>query len=340
MRTKTKWFSSSVLLLALAMVSGVTACGDDEAAPTTPETTEPTATATPPRPSGVTTGVTEDGEGVIFAGHRPTPSPSAHPIDREHLIMTPNTPDPTGGHWTLENAVEGMPIDGDLVAEIQTDLGVVFCDLYADRAPNAVASFIGLARGLRPWWDARAGQWVTRPYYRNLTFHRVIPDYIVQGGDYLEDGSGRVGFSVPLERDETLSHDRAGRLALATFDGDANSGGAQFYITDGPAQALDGTATVFGQCRPESTVAQIARVVQTGQPDNRPLTPVHMGLVYVRRVEGGAAVATVTPPRQREGEPEVGPGASPGPSQLREGRGRLFPEGPMEHPFDQPPPRR
>ncbi len=327
MRTKTKWLSS-VLLLALVAAS----CGEHAADPASAE-----PTPTPPPPSGTTVGVTTDGEGVIFAGHRPTPSLSAHPIDREHLIMTPNTPDPVAGHWTLEDAVAGMPIDGDLVAEIQTDLGVLFCDLYADRAPNAVASFIGLARGLRPWWDARSGQWVTRPYYRNLTFHRVIPDYIVQGGDYLEDGTGRVGFSVPLERDETLSHDRAGRLALATFDGDSSSGGAQFYITDGPAQALDGTATVFGQYRPEGTVSQIARVVQTGQPANRPLTPVHIGLVYIRRVEGGAAVATPTAPRQREGEPEVGAGASPGPSQLREGRGRLFPEGPIEHPFDQPP---
>lgn len=273
-----------------------------------------------------THGVTEDGEEIVFAG-RPTATPltagavgrvAAGTIDRERLILEPTSPDPEGGDYTLEEAVVEMPIDGDLVAEIGTQFGAILCDLYADRAPRAVASFIGLARGRRPFWDAAGGAWVTRPFYRGLSFFRVIPGFLVQAGDYLEDGTGGVGYTIPLERHETLSHDRAGRLALATHDGDPDSGAAQFYITDGPNQALDGTATIFGQCRPEDLIAQLARVVQSGEPENRPLTPVVITRLLIRRVEGGAAAATPTMPRHPEGEPEVGRAASPGPSELRE----------------------
>lgn len=314
-------FRSSRLCLSLSILLGLSGCGEDGT------TSEPAAEATGPGAGAASTSapdegpvrslpVTEDGTGIIFANTRPT-APPAPTVDRDSLVLVPTTPDPEAGDYTLEEAVVGMPIDGDLVAEIGTDLGTLLCDLYADRAPRAVASFIGLARGRRPWWNARAGTWVTAPYYRGLTFFRVIPDYIVQSGDYLEDGSGVVGFTLPPERPEGLSHDRAGLLAMATRDGDPNTGAAQFYITDGPTPSLDGTATIFGRCMPESLVAQIARVVQSGEPDNRPLTPLVVTRVLIQRVEGGAANAHPTVPRLPEGEPEVGRGASPGPSELR-----------------------
>ncbi|UJR80547.1 peptidylprolyl isomerase [Sandaracinus amylolyticus] len=262
-----------------------------------------------------TIGVTEDGEQIVFAGgDRGARSTTKQTPDR--LVREPTEPDPEGGDFTLDEAVEGMPIDGQLVAEISTDLGTLFCDLYADRAPRTVANFVGLARGRRPWWDARAGIWRRQPYYANTTFHRVIPEFVVQGGDYLGDGSGTIGYTMPYEPHETLAHDRAGRLAMATTGG-RDTGGAQFYILDGPAPQLDGTATVFGQCRPEDVVAMIARVPQSGDPDNRPLTPVRIARVLVQRVEGGAASARITAPQLPPGEPAVGRGASPGPSELR-----------------------
>jgi peptidyl-prolyl cis-trans isomerase A (cyclophilin A) len=301
------------------------ACGEGQGETTT--STEPTSSpgaastaeseaAGTPNESAPARGIgrTEDGETIVFAGEPPRPSRPAY--DPQRLVREPNAPDPQAGDFTLDEAVEGMTTDGQLVAEIGTDFGTLLCDLYADRTPRTVAAFIGLVRGNRPWWDARAGQWVTRAYYRGLTFHRVIPGYIVQGGDYLGDGSGTVGFTVPYEPHETLRHDQAGMLALATLDG-PDSGGAQFYITDGPAPQLDGTATVFGRCMPEDLVSQIARLPQTGSPDNRPLTPLHITRALIRRVPGGAASASATPPRLPPGEPEVGRGASPDPSDIR-----------------------
>jgi len=235
-------------------------------------------------------------------------------------VREPTLPDPAHGTFTLEQAIVGMPVDGTLVAEIGTDLGTVFCDLYADKTPNTVANFIGLARGNRPWWDARAGAWVSRPYYRETFFHRVIPGYMIQGGDYLGDGTGTIGYEIPDELDPTLRHDRAGQLCMANTA--PNKNGGQFFITDGPAPQLDAdhTFTIFGQCRPVDIIAHIARVPQDGTDANRPLTPVGIARLFIRRVVGGAANATRTLPQRPPDDQVEGPGrnASPDPSELNQ----------------------
>lgn len=296
------------VILSLALLAGCDQAEDGSAEGTRP----------PRDPE--TVGVTEDGTQIIFAGPRREgrPGQRSTEYDEERLRRTPNVPDPEQGDFTLEEAVQGLPVDGTLVAEIGTEFGTMLCDLYADRAPRTVANFIGLARGLRPWWDARAGEWVRRPYYRGLTFHRVIPGYLVQGGDYLGDGTGTVGYTIPDEPHDTLSHDQRGQLCMANHEG-PNSAGAQFFITDGPARELDreGGYTIFGQCQPLDIPSQIARVPQDAAAGNRPLTPVHITRVIIQRVEGGAANARPTVPVQPPGEPEVGRGASPGPSELR-----------------------
>jgi peptidyl-prolyl cis-trans isomerase A (cyclophilin A) len=275
------------------------------------------------------TGVADDGSPVVFAGRpQPAASGATAPATAERALRRePNAPDPERGEFTLEEAVVGMPVDGTLVAEIGTDLGTLLCDLYADRAPRTVANFVGLARGARPWWDARAGEWVRRPYYRGLTFHRVVPGYLVQGGDYLGDGTGTIGYVVPDELDDSLSHDRAGQLCMANHEGPGTAG-AQFFLTDGPAPQLDreGGYTIFGQCQPTAIISQLARVPQNPEAGNRPLTPIHITRMIIRRVVGGAANAEVTRPRLPEGEPEQPRGASEGPIQLRSRDGRPYPQ--------------
>jgi peptidyl-prolyl cis-trans isomerase A (cyclophilin A) len=273
-----------------------------------------------------TTGVAEDGTQIVFAGTHTAPA-SEHPsYDDSRLRREPNTPDPESGNFTLEEAVVGMPVDGTLVAEIGTDFGTLLCDLYADRAPRTVANFVGLTRGLRPWWDARAGEWVRRAYYRGLTFHRVIPGYLIQGGDYLGDGTGSVGYRLRDEPNETLSHDRAGQLCMANQDG-ANSAGAQFFLTDGAAPQLDRDpgSTIFGQCQPLDLIAEIARVPQDSRHGNRPLTAIQITRLSIRRVEGGAAAAQPTAPRQPPGEPAEPRAASPDPMHLHSRHGEPYP---------------
>ncbi len=254
---------------------------------------------------------TADGLEVISA----PPAPSRRP-QHENLIREPNAPDPHGGSFSLTEAVDGLPSDGQLVAEFNTTFGSFFCDLYAERVPNTVANFIGLARGKRAWWDARAGQWRRAPAYDGTEFFRVMPDYMVQAGDYLDDGSGTVGYTIPDEPHPNLAHDLPGLLCMASTGPDEN--GAQFFITDGPAPQLDEDSqfTIFGRCRPEEMVHRMARVPQADE--NRPRTPITIQHIRIRRVSGGAANARVTPPRLPDGvDPErLGLEASPGPSEL------------------------
>lgn len=257
---------------------------------------------------------TEDGYEIIGARRRnDTKAPN---VDRDNLIMEPTSPDPEEGEFTLDEAVEGLPTDGGLVAEIATTLGTFFCDLHTEEAPNTVANFIGLARGRRAWWDARRGEWRTHRYYDGLTIHRVIPDYLVQGGDYLAGEGGPIGYTIPDEPHDMLSHDRAGQLCMASTG--VNQNGAQFFVTDGARPELDEDSqfTIFGQCRPTEVIERLARVPQVD--DNRPLTPIRIHRVYIQRVRGGAANATRTQPQMPEGyDPETTPyQASPGPSEL------------------------
>ena len=239
--------------------------------------------------------------------------------DREHLVLEPTEPDPENGEFTLEEAVVGLGTDGTLVAEISTTLGTMFCDLYAEKTPRTVANFVGLARGLRPWWDARHGQWRRFRYYDRGIFHRVIPEYLIQTGDYLHGGEGPVGYSIADEPHDSLRHDRAGQLCMASADVDKNS--AQFFITDGARPDLDTDSrfTIFGQCRPVELVERIARVPQ-GE-ENRPISDVEIRNIIVRRVRGGAANATRTLPQHPEGyDPETTPlQASPGPAEQQIG---------------------
>jgi peptidyl-prolyl cis-trans isomerase A (cyclophilin A) len=266
--------------------------------------------------------VTEDGYEVILANpsamqKRSKQGDRNRERDRERWVMEPTSPDPHEGTFTLEEAVVDLPLDGQLVAEVNSDLGTFFCDLFADRVPVTVANFIGLARGRRAFWDPRAGQWVNRPLYNMSKFHRVVPEFGIQFGDFLEDGESKVGFGIPYEPHETLSHDEAGLLCMASEGPSVES--AQVFITDGPLPRLDGGYTVFGQCRPVDAIERIARVAQTGAPDNRPLTDVVIRRVSIRRVRGGAAQAKISQPSLPEGydpsRPE-GRGASPGPSEI------------------------
>jgi peptidyl-prolyl cis-trans isomerase A (cyclophilin A) len=184
----------------------------------------------------------------------------------------------------------GMPPgNGPLVAEIATDAGTLTCQLFADRAPATVANFVGLARGLRAWRDPSTGRFVRyRAYYDGLAFHRVIPEFIIQGGDPLSRdwghaalGTGGPGYTIPDEAQNGLRFDGPGKLAMANKAPGTNSAGSQFFITEKAAPQLDGGYTIFGQCGPVDVVKAAARVPASG-PGHRPDVPLLMK-VTIRR---------------------------------------------------------
>jgi peptidyl-prolyl cis-trans isomerase A (cyclophilin A) len=209
------------------------------------------------------------------------------------VAQPPTVPDPHAGKFGLSDALAGLKGKGPLVATMRTSLGTLYCDLYEDKAPVTVANFAGLARGTRSTWQAEAGAWVKKPYYDGTTFHRVIPGFMIQGGDWKGDGSGDLWYTIPDELHPSLKHDKAGQLCMANRGPNTNE--AQFFITDGAAPHLDTSYTIFGQCTPTDVVNRIARVTQSGPPNNRPLTPVVIDRVTVERRAGGAAAAQSAP---------------------------------------------
>jgi peptidyl-prolyl cis-trans isomerase A (cyclophilin A) len=175
------------------------------------------------------------------------------------------------------------------VATIETSMGNLTCVLFPKAAPIGTANFIGLARGTKDWTDPRTGKVMHGvPLYDNTTFHRVIPEFMIQGGDPAGNGTGSPGYQFKNETWPDLRFDQPGRLAYANAGPDTN--GSQFFITEVPAGFLDGKYTIFGQCDAASVelVKKIARVPRNAQ--DRPDTPVV--IKHIRIDEGSKAKAS------------------------------------------------
>jgi len=180
-----------------------------------------------------------------------------------------NTPEPDGADTAtkpptaddLARYTGGIPGSGALQVAIKTNQGTMNCTLLEDVAPITVANFVGLGRGLKAWIDPKTGQpQVGKPMYPGTIFHRVIPKFMIQGGDPQGTGRGNPGYKIPDEFASAARHDRGGILSMANAG--PNTGGSQFFVTEAPTPHLDGRHTVFGRCDDASleVVKKIARV--------------------------------------------------------------------------------
>jgi peptidyl-prolyl cis-trans isomerase A (cyclophilin A) len=181
---------------------------------------------------------------------------------------------------------------GNPVAVIDTTVGKMRCTLFEKQTPETVANFIGLATGTKDWKNPISH--VTKhntPLYDGTIFHRVIPNFMIQGGDPAGNGSGDPGYSFKDEIVPGLTFDRPGRLAMANSG--PNTNGSQFFITDVPTPHLNGRHTIFGQCDPAAVtlVRQIARLARDPR-DDRPFRPVKINHITIER---GAAAASAKP---------------------------------------------
>ncbi|WP_437950019.1 peptidylprolyl isomerase [Sorangium sp. So ce296] len=198
-------------------------------------------------------------------------------VDAPEEVL-PGAADPEAGVFTLAEALADLPEGpGPLRAILDTDKGEITCELFPEQAPNAVANFVGLARGRRPFRDSATGSWVKRRFYDGLTFHRVIPEFMAQGGDPLGTGEGWPGYEFDDEI-SALKH-RAGTLAYANAGADTN--GSQFYITEVATDWLDGDYTIFGQCAPVEVVTAMTHV-ETDE-DDKPLVELRLREVTITR---------------------------------------------------------
>ncbi len=180
---------------------------------------------------------------------------------------------------------------GEPVAVFDTTAGQLRCTLFEKQTPETVANFIGLATGTKDWKNPISH--VTKhntPLYDGTIFHRVIPEFMIQGGDPAGNGSGDPGYTFKDEIVHGLTFDRPGRLAMANSG--PNTNGSQFFITEVPTPHLNGRHTIFGQCDPASVilVKRIARMA-SDPGNNRPLRPVKINHITIERGASSAAPA-------------------------------------------------
>ena len=194
-------------------------------------------------------------------------------------------------------AVPKTPRPDGLYTAISTSVGDITLILYEQQAPVTVKNFLGLATGRKSWVNPKTQQRVSRPLYNGLTFHRVIPGFMIQGGDPAGTGMGGTDV-IPDEFVPALKFDQPGRLAMANAG--PHSGSCQFFITDALTPHLNGKHTIFGQVvEHQDVVGQIARVPKDS--NDKPDVPVVIRKVTFERWKDGKEAPVFAPAATKAG---------------------------------------
>ena len=165
-------------------------------------------------------------------------------------------------------------------ATFKTSMGDIVVELFEDKAPQTVANFIGLASGTKEWTDPKTGEKVKRPLYNGTIFHRVIPGFMIQGGDPLGNGTGGPGYRFEDEFHPELKHNKSGILSMANAG--PNTNGSQFFITHKATPWLDGKHTVFGEViKGQDVLDAIAKVGRDSR--DRPTKEIVLQQVIISR---------------------------------------------------------
>ena len=167
-------------------------------------------------------------------------------------------------------------------ATIHTNLGDIKVNLFPDHAPKTVRNFTGLAEGTQEWTDPKVKAKSTAPLYNGTIFHRVIPGFMIQGGDPLGTGTGGPGYRFDDEPHPELTFDKPYLLAMANAG--PNTNGSQFFITVAPTTWLNFKHTIFGEVadQPSRDVVDAIAAVETGAQD-RPKQDVVIESITITR---------------------------------------------------------
>jgi len=168
-----------------------------------------------------------------------------------------------------------------LFAHFTTSEGNFTARLFDAEVPATVANFTGLAEGSKEWTDPRTSRKVKQPYFNGTIFHRVIRDFMIQGGDPLGQGTGGPGYKFADEFSQKLRHDKAGKLSMANSG--PNTNGGQFFITLAPTPWLDNKHSIFGEIVEGMDVVNKIGSTSTSKPGDRPLKPITIESVTIER---------------------------------------------------------
>lgn len=167
-------------------------------------------------------------------------------------------------------------------ATLHTNHGDIKVELFDNQAPKTVKNFVGLATGEIEWTNPATGQKTTDPLYDGVIFHRVIPQFMIQGGDPLGRGTGGPGYKFADEVTSELTFDKPFLLAMANAG--PNTNGSQFFITTAPTPWLNMKHTIFGKVVEGQDVVTAIEGVATG-PQDKPLEDVVINSVDIERSE-------------------------------------------------------
>ena len=169
---------------------------------------------------------------------------------------------------------------GPIYATLKTSMGDIVIQLFEDKAPKTVANFVDLATGAKEWTDPKTKEKVKRPLYNGTIFHRVIPGFMIQGGDPLGNGTGGPGYRFEDEFNPDLKHSKPYILSMANAG--PNTNGSQFFITHKATPWLDGKHSVFGEViKGQEVVDAIANVPRDFR--DRPLKDVVIKEIVISR---------------------------------------------------------
>jgi peptidyl-prolyl cis-trans isomerase A (cyclophilin A) len=175
---------------------------------------------------------------------------------------------------------QGQEKTAPLYATMKTGMGDIVLLLFEDKAPKTVENFVGLATGTKEWTDPKSRARTKRPLYNGTIFHRVIPNFMIQGGDPLGNGTGGPGFRFADEFHPELKHSKAGILSMANAG--PNTNGSQFFITQQATPWLDGRHSILGEVvKGLEVVTAIVNVPRDGR--DRPLKDVVLLEVIISR---------------------------------------------------------
>jgi peptidyl-prolyl cis-trans isomerase A (cyclophilin A) len=177
----------------------------------------------------------------------------------------------------------------NLTATLATSEGAIVVRLFPGQAPKTVRNFVELAQGMREWTDPRTRRPTTARLYDGTIFHRVIENFMIQGGDPLGNGTGGPGYRFPDEIHPDLQFDRPYLLAMANAGPGTN--GSQFFITTVPTPWLNGRHTIFGEVvAGQEVVDAISRARTAGQ--DRPASDIVLESVTIEGGDGAAEPAS------------------------------------------------
>lgn len=172
-------------------------------------------------------------------------------------------------------------------ATLRTNRGDIVIELFDNHAPKTVGNFVGLAEGTKEWLDPATGQVSTKPFYDGLSFHRIIPNFMLQGGDPLGDGRGGPGYEFDDEFHPELQFDRPYLLAMANAGLKSNgsgTNGSQFFITVAATTWLNRKHTIFGEVVDPDSRAVIDAIAATPTDRfDRPAEPVVIESVLIEK---------------------------------------------------------